>query len=65
MPEITLAQVLQAREDRVRKQQELLQLYHCPIISFTMKSTNETRTYKVNCTTGEIIEEIQAAPWEE
>ena len=36
MPEITLAQVLQAREDRVRKQQELLQLYHCPIISFTM-----------------------------
>ena len=35
------------------------------IISFTMKSTNETRTYKVNCTTGEIIEEIQAAPWEE
>jgi len=34
------------------------------IISFTLKSTNETRIYKVNCTTGEIIEEIRPAPWD-
>lgn len=34
--EVTLAQVLQAREDRVYMQQELLQKYRCPIICFTM-----------------------------
>lgn len=34
--EVTLMQILQAREDRVLKQHTLLAAYHCPIISFTM-----------------------------
>jgi len=34
--EVTLSQVLQAREDRVRLQQTLLQEYGCPLICFTM-----------------------------
>lgn len=34
--EVTLPQVLQAREDRVRLQQALLQEYGCPLICFTM-----------------------------
>ncbi len=34
--EVTLAQVLQAREDRVRIQQQLLRTYCCPVICFTM-----------------------------
>lgn len=34
--EVTLAQVLQAREDRVRLQKHLLQTFHCPIVCFTM-----------------------------
>lgn len=44
MPEVTLAQVLQAREDRVRSQRELLKLYKCPIISFTMNIAGPTKT---------------------
>lgn len=36
MTEVTLAEILQSREDRVRKQQELLQEYSCPLICFTM-----------------------------
>ena len=34
--EVTLSQVLQAREDRVRLQKQFLQTFHCPIICFTM-----------------------------
>ena len=34
--EVTLVQVLQAREDRVRLQQQLLETYRCPLVSFTM-----------------------------
>lgn len=36
MTEVTLAEILQSREDRVRKQQELLQEYGCSLICFTM-----------------------------
>ena len=34
--EITLPQILAAREDRVQKQQALLARWHCAIVSFTM-----------------------------
>lgn len=34
--EVTLAQILQAREDRVYMQQELLRQFRCPVICFTM-----------------------------
>lgn len=34
--EVTLDQILQAKEDRVRLQNELLRTYQCPLISFTM-----------------------------
>ena len=34
--EATLAQILKARDDRVIRQQTLLSVYHCPLISFTM-----------------------------
>lgn len=36
MGEVTLAQILYSREDRVRRQKQLLDKYSCPIISFTM-----------------------------
>jgi len=36
MQAVTLAQVLQNREDRVHLQRELLKTYDCPLISFTM-----------------------------
>lgn len=36
MPEVTLAQILKAREDRVLLQQSMLKAYHCALISFTM-----------------------------
>lgn len=34
--EVTLAQILQSREDRAREQQALLAAYGCPLICFTM-----------------------------
>ena len=34
--EVTLAQMLQAREDRVHLQHQMLQSYRCPLICFTM-----------------------------
>lgn len=34
--EVTLQQILDAREDRVKRQRELLAEYHKPIVSFTM-----------------------------
>lgn len=36
MTQVTLQQVLQAREDRVRLQQQLLRDHRCPLICFTM-----------------------------
>ena len=36
MKEVTLMQILQAREDRSLLQKQLLQEYGCPVISFTM-----------------------------
>ena len=36
MNQVTLQQVLQAREDRVRLQRQFLELYRCPLICFTM-----------------------------
>ena len=36
MRPVELMEVLEARERRVRRQQELLRTYGCPLISFTM-----------------------------
>ena len=36
MSEVTLAQVLEARDKRASQQRLLLHTYHCPLISFTM-----------------------------
>ena len=36
MREVTLQEILQAREDRVKLQQRLLHEFHCPLICFTM-----------------------------
>ena len=36
MNQVTLQQVLQAREDRVRMQHQFLELHQCPLICFTM-----------------------------
>lgn len=36
MTEVTLQEVLLAREERVRQQQELLQEFGCPVVCFTM-----------------------------
>jgi len=36
MPEVTLAQVLEARDRRAELQQTLLRTYACPLVSFTM-----------------------------
>ena len=47
MPEVTLAQILQAREERVRLQQELLTTYGCPVISFTMNIAGPIKTTPV------------------
>lgn len=44
MQEITLAQMLQAREERVCKQQYLLNTHHCPIICFTMNIAGPVKT---------------------
>lgn len=44
MQEVTLTQVLEAREERVRKQQELLKTYHCPLVCFTMNIAGPVKT---------------------
>ena len=36
MSQVALQQILQAREDRVRLQRQLLEKYRCPLICFTM-----------------------------
>lgn len=44
MSEVTLAQILQAREERVQKQQALLSAYGCPLICFTMNIAGPVKT---------------------
>lgn len=44
MPEVTLAQMLKARDDRVQRQQELLSKYRCPLICFTMNIAGPIKT---------------------
>lgn len=42
--EVTLTQVLQARDRRVSLQQELLKAFHCPLICFTMNIAGPIKT---------------------
>ncbi len=44
MSEVTLAQMLHAREERAKTQQSLLCAYHCPIICFTMNIAGPVKT---------------------
>ena len=44
MPEVTLTQVLQAREARAQMQQTLLSTYGCPLICFTMNIAGPVKT---------------------
>ena len=44
MSEVTLQQILQAREDRVRLQKQFLQTYRCPLIVFSMNIAGPTKT---------------------
>ena len=44
MAGITLEEMLEAREARARRQQELLREYGCPLISFTMNIAGPEKT---------------------
>ena len=44
MSEVTLIQILDARERRVRRQQALLETHHCTLISFTMNIAGPVKT---------------------
>lgn len=44
MTEVTLQDILLAREQRVAKQQQLLKQYHCPLVSFTMNIAGPVKT---------------------
>ena len=44
MPEITLEQILKARDNRVLMQKNLLAAYKCPLISFTMNIAGPIKT---------------------
>ena len=44
MTEVTLQDILLAREERVAKQKEFLAKYHCPLISFTMNIAGPLKT---------------------
>lgn len=44
MTEVTLQDILLAREKRVQKQRELLDAYHCPLICFTMNIAGPVKT---------------------
>lgn len=44
MTEVTLQQILQAREDRVQIQQQLLRDFGCPLICFTMNIAGPVKT---------------------
>ena len=44
MTEVTLQDILLAREKRAQKQRELLDAYHCPLICFTMNIAGPVKT---------------------
>lgn len=44
MAEVTLTQMLMAREERVHLQQRLLEAHHCPLISFSMNIAGPVKT---------------------
>ena len=44
MTEITLSQILDARENRVKRQKELLSLYNLPVVCFTMNIAGPIKT---------------------
>lgn len=44
MSEVTLQQILQARENRVNLQKQFLRKYHCPLIVFTMNIAGPVKT---------------------
>ena len=44
MTEITLPQILKAREDRANMQKDFLEKYHCTVISFTMNIAGPVKT---------------------
>jgi len=44
MTEVSLQDILLAREQRVAKQQELLDAYHCPLVCFTMNIAGPVKT---------------------
>lgn len=44
MAEVTLCQMLNAREERVKKQKEILSRFGCPLISFTMNIAGPQKT---------------------
>ncbi len=44
MTQVTLQQVLQAREDRVARQKQFLQKHNCPLIIFTMNIAGPVKT---------------------
>lgn len=44
MTEITLPQILKAREDRANMQKDFLEKYHCSVISFTMNIAGPVKT---------------------
>lgn len=44
MPEVTLTQMLAAREQRVANQMAMLNTYHCPLICFTMNIAGPVKT---------------------
>ena len=44
MTEVSLQDILLAREQRVAKQKELLTKYNCPLVSFTMNIAGPVKT---------------------
>lgn len=44
MPEVTLMQILEARENRAEKQRKMLSEYNSPVISFTMNIAGPVKT---------------------
>ena len=44
MTEVTLQDILLAREKRAQKQRELLDAYHCPLVCFTMNIAGPVKT---------------------
>ena len=44
MAEVTIYQILDARDRRVQKQKYILEEYKCPIVSFTMNIAGPEKT---------------------